>query len=89
MTRQEKFKALLTKHNYKSLNNFCDVNGLQQGNFNKRLKYEGMKVDLITLFQLANILHEPIETLIEIFYPEEWINNRAMMDENDLTIKRQ
>lgn len=80
MTRQEKFKALLTKHNYRSLNSFCEAHGLQQGNFNKRLKYEDMKVDLVTLFQLANILHEPIETLIEIFYPDEWQENRSLIE---------
>lgn len=75
MTRSEKFMALIKKHNYRSLNNFCEVNGLQQGNFNKRIKYEDMKVDLVTLFNIANILHEPIDTLIEIFYPEEYQEN--------------
>lgn len=76
MTRQEKFKALLKKHNYPSLNCFCVENGLQQGNFNKRLKYENLKVDLLTLFTLANIMHEPVEVLIEIFYPDEMEENR-------------
>ena len=79
-TRQEKFKALLKKHGYNSLNNFCEREGLQQGNFNKRLKYEDLKVDVSTLFTLANILKEPVEVLIEIFYQEEWNQNRSVIE---------
>lgn len=75
-TRQQRFNELLKKHGYTSLNNFCSEHNLQQANFNRRVKYEDMKVDLLTLFQLADLLHEPIETLIEIFYPEELKKNK-------------
>ena len=78
--RQVKFKELLAKHNYKSANEFCTANGIQPGNFNKRLKYEDLKVDLTSLFLYANILHEPVEKLIEIFYPDEYSENHALID---------
>lgn len=80
MTRQENFMVLLKKHNYQSLNSFCLDNHLQQTNFSKRLRDENMKVDLLILFKLANILHEPIETLIDIFYPEELKENRSLTE---------
>ncbi len=81
MTRKEKFMNLLNKHGYPSLNNFCIENKLQQANFNKRINSETTKIDLPTLFKLANILSEPIETLIEIFYPEEWEENRSLIEQ--------
>ena len=88
MTRREQFAALLKEHGYSSINKFCIENKLSQSNVNNRAKNESIKVELSILFSWAAILHEPIETLIEIFYPEEWINNRAIMNENDYEIKR-
>lgn len=76
MTRKERFNELLKKHNYTSLNNFCIENKLQQANFSRRINDESMEVNLPTLFKLARLLHEPIDTLIEIFYPEEMQENR-------------
>lgn len=80
MTRQEKFINLLKSHGYKSLSSFCNDHGLQQSNFNKRLKYEGLSVDVKTMFQLANALKEPIEVMIEIFYPDEFQENRNLIE---------
>lgn len=67
---------LLNKHGYSSLNNFCIENKLQQSHFNNRLNNESLKVDLLILFKLANILEEPIDILIEIFYPDEYKENK-------------
>lgn len=78
MTRQEKFLKLLKKHNYSSLNNFCIENKLLQSNFNKRIKDESLKVDILILFKLANILHEPIEVMLDIFYPDELKENKKL-----------
>ena len=80
MSRRDKFNEVLKRHGYSSLNNFCLENKLIQTNFNKRIKDETIKVDIGTLFQLANLLHEPIETLIEIFYPDEWKENRSLIE---------
>lgn len=80
MSRREKFMEVLKRHGYPSLNAFCMDNRLQQANFNRRLKDESLKVDLMILFKLASILHEPIETLIEIFYPDEWKENRSLIE---------
>lgn len=76
MSRKEKFMKLLNKHGYSSLNNFCIENKLQQSHFNNRLNNESLKVDLLILFKLANILEEPIDILIEIFYPDEYKENK-------------
>lgn len=76
MTRKEKFMKLLNKHGYSSLNNFCIDNKLQQSHFAKRINDESLKVDLLILFRLANLLNEPIDTLIEIFYPDEFKENK-------------
>ena len=81
MSRREQFSELLKKHGYTSINNFCVVNQLMQSNVNNRAKNESIKVELPILFSWANILHEPIETLIQIFYPEEWQVNRDNIEE--------
>ena len=76
MSRRDKFIEVLKKHGYRSINQFAIENKIQQTNLNKRIKDETIKVELPILFTLANTLHEPIETMIEIFYPEEWTENR-------------
>lgn len=80
MTRKEAFNEVLKRHGYRSINNFCIENKIIQTNLNKRIKDESIKVELPILFNLANILHEPIETLIEIFYPDEWQENRNSIE---------
>ena len=80
MSRKDAFLEVLNKHGYPSVNKFCIENKLQQTNVNKRVKDETIKVDLNTLFTWANILHEPIENMIEIFYPEEWAENRSLIE---------
>ena len=76
MSRREDFLDLLSKHGYKSINNFCIENKVTQTNLNKRVSNEAIKVDLPTLFNLANLLHEPIDSLIKVFYPEEFAENQ-------------
>ena len=79
MSRREKLNEILHKHGYRSLNHFCIENKLSQSNYNKRIKDESIRVEIDLLFQMANMLHEPIETMIQIFYPTEWATNREMM----------
>ena len=81
MTRKESFRAVLKKHGYSSLASFCAKHGLNQGNFNKRVKEESIRVDIDTLFLLADLLHEPIEVMLEIFYPEDMKLNRESVEE--------
>lgn len=82
MTRKESFRAVLKKHGYSSLASFCAKHGLNQGNFNKRVKEESIRVEIDNLFLLADLLHEPIETMLDIFYPEEMKINRESVEEN-------
>ena len=81
MSRKEKFVAILNKRGYKSVNNFCIENNLKQTNVNKRLKNESIRVDIDNLFLWAAILHEPIETMLEIFYPDDMELNRSLVEE--------
>lgn len=80
MSRKEQFKAMLNKHGYTSVNNFCIENKLNQSNVNNRVKNESIQVELPILFMFANILHEPIENVIEIFYPNEFKENRSLIE---------
>lgn len=80
MTRKEKFRDVLKKHGYNSLTSFCAEHKLNQSNFNRRIKEESIRVDIDTLFLLADLLHEPIEVMLEIFYPEDMRLNRESVN---------
>lgn len=82
MTRRDDFTNLLKMHGYTSVNNFCIENKFNQGNVANRLRDESIKIELPLLFTWANILGEPIDTLINIFYPEEYATNQAIAKEN-------
>ena len=76
MSRSEAFTEILKRHGYRSINHFCLENKIAQGNMSKRFKDGGQKVELPLLFTWANLLHEPIDSLIEVFYPDEMEENR-------------
>ena len=78
MSRKEKFSELVKAHGYTSVHKFCLENKLNQGNISLRLTDENIKVELPLLFMWAGILEEPIDSLIEIFYPEEFAENQAI-----------
>lgn len=80
MTTKELFNELLAKHNYSSLHDFCYKQNIDYSNMNKRVNGIRQKIEVQFLFKLANMLHEPVETLIEIFYPEEWKENRSLIE---------
>lgn len=84
MTRKEKFRAVLKKHGYNSLTSFCAEHKLNQSNFNRRIKEESIRVDIDTLFLLADLLHEPIGLMLEIFYPDEMQLNRSYIEEQNI-----
>lgn len=79
MNKQEQFSNLVKKHGYRSINHFCIENKMPQTNMSKRLN-GSQNVELPLLFKWANLLHEPIETMIEIFYPDELTENRANIE---------
>ena len=89
MTTKEQFNQLIREKGYKTLYAFCKQNNLDYGNMSRRLDGIRQKIEISFMFKLANMLHVPVETIIEIFYTDEWITNRAMIDENDLTIERE
>jgi len=79
MDRHEALTLILKKHGYRSVNQFCVDNKIPQTNMSKRLRGT-QKVELPLLFSWATMLHEPVDTLIEIFYPEEMEANRNSIE---------
>ena len=88
MDRKEAFNKLIREKGYNTLYDFCLKNQLDYSNMSKRVGGTRQKIEIGYMFKVANILHVPVETIIEIFYYDEWITNRAMMNEADYTIER-
>ena len=80
MTTKEMFNKLLAKKGYSSLHDFCLKQQIDYANMNKRVNGIRQKIEISYMFKLANILHEPIETMIEIFYPDELAENRSLIE---------
>ena len=76
MTVKERFDKLLHLKGYASLYEFCKNNELDYGNMNRRVNGIKQKIEITFAFKLANILEVPIDTIIEIFYPDEMKKNR-------------
>lgn len=89
MDTKERFLKLLKEKGYSNLRQFCVESGIDYPNMDKRVKGVRQKIEIGFMFKLANLLHVPVETIIEIFYYDDWITNRAMINENDLTIVRE
>lgn len=80
MERKEAFSSLVHKHGYRSINHFCIENKMPQTNMSKRLN-NNQNVELKLLFDWADLLHEPIDTLLVIFYPERMEQNRSLIED--------
>ena len=76
MEAKEAFNKLLKAKGYQSLNDFCTKNGIDQSNMSKRVNGVRQKIEIGFMFKIANILHVPVEQIIEIFYNDEWKENR-------------
>ena len=81
MTKKEAFHNLINTKGYNTFYDFCLKNGIDYSNMSKRLSGTRQKIEIGFMFKLANILHEPVETIIEIFYPEEFAENRSLIEE--------
>lgn len=86
MDKKEAFYKLLISKGYTSLYDFCMKNQIDYANMNKRVGGVRQKIEIAFMFKIANMLHVPVETIIEIFYYDDWITNRAMMDENNFAL---
>lgn len=78
MTTKELFTKLVLKHGYSSLNQFYNENGLDHSNMSKRLIGQRQKIEISFMFKIANLLHEPIDVIVKIFYPDEYAENQAL-----------
>lgn len=78
MTVKERFDKLLHLKGYASLYEFCKNNDLDYGNMNRRVNGVKQKIEIAFAFKMANILEVPIDTIIEIFYPEEYKHNKNL-----------
>ena len=86
MNTKEEFNKLLKKQGYESLYEFCMKNQIDYSNMSKRVGGVRQKIEISFMFRIANMLHVPVETIIEIFYYDDWITNRAMLNERDFTM---
>lgn len=80
MERNEAFYNLISQHGYSSLNSFCADLKTDPANMRKRLIGQRQKIEIGFMFKIANALHEPIEKVIEIFYPEEFKENQSLIE---------
>ncbi len=78
MSNKERFDKLLHKQGYSSLFAFCKDNNLDYGNMNRRVNGVTQKIEIAFAFKIADILRVPIDTIIEIFYPEEYKHNKNL-----------
>lgn len=78
MSTKEEFNALLNKHEYPSVRNFCYAHNIDYANMNKRVNGQRQKIEIGFMFRLANMLHEPVDVIVKIFYPNEYEENQAL-----------
>lgn len=81
MTTKELFNVLLIKKGYTSLHDFCLKNQIDYSNMNKRVNGVRQKVEIAWMFKIANMLHVPVEEIVSIFYPNEWEENRSLIED--------
>lgn len=82
MDKKEAFNKLITTKGYKSLYDFCLTNNIDKSNMSKRLANSDtrQKIEIGFMFKIANILHVPVEKIIEIFYEDDWKENRSLIE---------
>lgn len=83
MTPKEAFNELLKKKGYTSVHDFCLKQQIDYANMNKRVNGIKQKIEISFAFKLANMLKVPVEDIIAIFYPNEWQENRSLIEENE------
>lgn len=78
MSTKDAFNELIKKHGYTSVHDFCLKQQIDYANMNKRVNGVRYKVEIGFMFRLANSLHEPVDVIVQIFYPEEYEENQAI-----------
>ena len=78
MNTKDAFNELLKKHGYTSVHDFCLKQQTDYSNMNKRVNGVRQKVEISFMFKIANMLHEPVDVIVHIFYPEEYEENQAI-----------
>lgn len=81
MTTKEKFTKLINEKGYVTLKSFCQSIGIDDSNMHKRLSGVKQKIEIAFMFKIANHLHVPVEEIIKIFYPNEWEENRSLIED--------
>lgn len=76
MTTKELFNELLKKHGYTSVHDFCIRQQIDYANMTKRVNGTRQKIEISFMFRLANMLHEPVDLIVSIFYPTEYAENQ-------------
>ena len=81
MTTKEMFNALLIEKGYSTLYDFCLKNHIDYSNMSKRVNGKKQKIEISFAFKIANILKVPVDRIIAIFYPSEYEENLAVIED--------
>ncbi|WP_022769151.1 helix-turn-helix domain-containing protein [Butyrivibrio sp. NC2007] len=75
--KRDKLNSLIKKAGYRNMRHFSEELGINEANLYSNLKGKwGMSIN--RMFKVANLLKCPIDTIIEIFYPEEYYKNSTL-----------
>lgn len=75
--KKDKMEIIIKEAGFKNMRQFSEKLGVNESNLYSNFKGRwGMSVG--RMFKIANLIGCPIETVIEIFYPEEYSENREL-----------
>lgn len=79
-TVKAKFEELVKEKGYPSMRSFCKECNLDESNLYTNMKGKwGLSIK--RAFLLANKLGEPVEKILEVFYSEQFAENRKIVSE--------
>ena len=70
MSKKDRFYELIKKRGFNSFREFCRAAGVGPGNAYSNLT-DAFELSIGRAFVYAGILQVPIDTILEIFYPDE------------------
>ena len=71
---REKFYELIKEKGYTSFRKFCAACEIAPGNLHNNLMRRD-RIELPRIFKVANMLKVPVDTILNIFYEEEMMEN--------------
>lgn len=76
--KKEKMEVIIKRAGFKNMRQFSEKLGINEANLYSNFRGNwGMSVH--RMFKIANMLGCSIDTIIEIFYPEEYTKNKELL----------